>query len=626
MFLLVVEDRHAERELRIALEAARARGVHATVLTNDALLAMRLRREGHAVRLTIHKMSTDAGADRDPDALDARDRIALDGVTAALGRYAEAGGRDFGPFLEYTLIPFFIRAVRNVTAVEDALGLPGPQDPAFTRIVLVGGGPLVKAASLVADRRGMAIEVAGGDLFLRAAQALTRMKAGRATRWVNTGFRALVLEPGFIWLLYLKGLWRRIAGHARPEPRPRAIIVVGDRFTADVIERVRGESRPLVIAGATQPGRALFDTPARGEGLVPLEAFTEIADPLRWMGAALDAIVQAFALAGDAAHGRRMTAAGVPYWPLVKRSVWLHVLAWIPALRHLQSLAVRAAYAYPDARLLTSSDVTAYNRVLIDTVRGSGVASTGIQHGITGEPNGHSVVHVDQLAVWGRATEPWYRERARQTARFEETGNPRFDALALRQSQRDPLTALSRKPSALFTVTICTGFTSDFSTGASEYENLKMLDEVLAWAKTREDVRVIHKMHPGEELEYYAEAGRALGWDPLKLTTIREPILHDILEKSDVLVSLYSTTVLESIVLGTPVIVFDAIVQRKLLPLDRVPGVTIAYSFDELGQQLDARRTGPAPDRQMLRSSAELREYISDLDGRATGRVAALLQ
>ena len=110
------------------------------------------------------------------------------------------------------------------------------------------------------------------------------------------------------------------------------------------------------------------------------------------------------------------------------------------------------------------------------------------------------------------------------------------------------------------------------------------------------------------------------------LTTIREPILYDVLEKSDVLVAAYSTTVLESVVLGTPAIVVDAIVQRKLLPLDRVPGITIAYTIDELRRQLDARRAAPPADRHALRSSVELREYISELDGRATERVAALLE
>ena len=83
---------------------------------------------------------------------------------------------------------------------------------------------------------------------------------------------------------------------------------------------------------------------------------------------------------------------------------------------------------------------------------------------------------------------------------------------------------------------------------------------------------------------------------------------------------------LESLVLGTPAIVVDAVVQRRLLPLDRVPGITIAYTIDELTQQLDARREGPAPDRQAIRSSAELGEYISELDGRATDRVASLLE
>src|SRR5260221_4275114 len=105
MFLLVVEDRHAERELRTALAAARARGEAPLVLTADALLAMRLRREGVSVRLPIHRMSTDAADGRDPALMARLDRVALDGVASACGRHAHADGRDLGPYLGYTLIP-----------------------------------------------------------------------------------------------------------------------------------------------------------------------------------------------------------------------------------------------------------------------------------------------------------------------------------------------------------------------------------------------------------------------------------------------------------------------------------------------------------------------------------------
>lgn len=613
MFLLVVEDRHAERELRRVLTSARAAGDQTRVLTGDALLAMRLRRDGVDARLTIHRMSTDAGAGRDTSLMADLDRIALDGVAAAFGRHASSGGRDFGPYLQYTLIPIFIRAVRNVAAADEAIG-----DAA--RVMLIGGGPLIDAMRLVAAHRGIAVESSAGDPFTRLSEGIARLEAGRATRWVNTTFRALVLEPGFIWLLFLGGLWRRIIGRSLPAPRRGALIVVGDRFTADVIEQLRGTARPIVLAGATQPGRALFDTAAAGSELTPIEGFTRFGDVLRWIGATIDAVAQAFRLASDEAHARQFTVRGVPYWPLVGRAVWLHLIMWLPTLQHLQALAARAAGACPESQLLTSSDVTAYNRVLIDTTRAFGVTSTGIQHGITGEPNGHSVVHVNVLASWGSTTEPWYRaHEPRQTTRFAITGNPRFDALAVRP------VAINHQPSAIFTVCVCTGFMSDFSIGASEYENLLMLDSVLAWAKTRDEVRVIHKMHPGEELEYYAGAARALGWDAQKLTTIREPILYDVLEQSGVLVAAYSTTVLESIALGTPAIVFDAIVQRRLLALDRVPGILIACTIDELHAGLDAGRAGPAPDRQVLRTSAELKDYISELDGHATERVAALL-
>src|SRR5262249_6029061 len=119
MLLVVVEDRHAEPALRRALASAHDRGDAAVVLTSDALLAMRLRRAGVDARLTIDELRGDPGADNAE--LTRRDRIALDDLDAALGSYATFDGTDFAPYLQYTLMPSFMRAVRAVTAVEDQL-------------------------------------------------------------------------------------------------------------------------------------------------------------------------------------------------------------------------------------------------------------------------------------------------------------------------------------------------------------------------------------------------------------------------------------------------------------------------------------------------------------------------
>jgi len=618
MLLVVVDDRHAESSLRRALLSARERGDAVAVLTADALLAIRLRREGIDARLTIDGLAGSPAAAENAE-LKRRDQIALDGAAAALASYATFEGTDFAPYLQYTLIPSFMRAVRYVTAVEDQIAATSAD-----RLVLAGTGMLVDAARLVASRRQLPADQVDGDPITRIALAIARLRAGRTTRWVDTNFRALILEPGFLSVLFVKAFWRRLTRPAPPPTRPDAVIVVGDRFTADVMERLQ-TARQIVLAGATQPGRALFDG---RPSLVPLESFTEWGDLFRTIGTMIDAAIRALSLATDGAHGAQFVAGrGVVYWPLVRGAAALHILIWIQKLRHVQRLATRAAHAAPRGQLLTSTDVTAYNRVLVDTVRRFGLTSIGIQHGITGEPNGHSVVHVDALATWGEQTAQWYREQAPQKARFIVTGNPRFAGLAIRTRTRSPLVPQSPSP---FTVCICTAFLSDFSTGASQYENFLIINTVLEWAAQKDQVRVIHKMHPGEEAEYYAEAARALSWDPLKLTTIREPILYDLLEKSHVLVASYSSTVLESLALGTPAIVFDGMLRRKLLhgpdaPLDRVPGVAIAYSQDELKALLDARQAAPPADRDALRASAELREYLSGLDGEAAARVAALL-
>jgi hypothetical protein len=616
MLLLVVEDRHAERELRRAFDAARARSVVPVVLTTDALLAMRLRREGIDARLPADGLTREKVIERDAIAIDALpSAFEVDGHDVA-----SALGTSYGPYLHYTLLPAFVRAVRNITAVDDVLSgaeAGGTRDPSGpSRIMLVGGGALVDAARLVADRRQLSIELVGRDFATRAAHAFARLRAGAATRWVNTDFRSIVLEPGFIWLLFWKGLWQRLTGQPCV-PRRGVLIVVGDRFTADVVERVRGEPRSIVLAGATQPGRALFDTTA---GLTPIDRYSDWLDPLRWVGWTIEAMVSALRLTTDGRHRRRFVVCGVPCWPLVGRGVWLHVIAWVPVLRQVQALAARVANACPDAQLLTSTDVTAYNRVLIDTVRRFGVRSTGIQHGITGQPNGHSVVHVDRFATWGEASEAWYRRHATQRAEFVVTGNPRFDVLAARLAPQPP----APSPQPPFTVAVCTGFVSDFSVLATEYENLLMLDAVLEWARRHPGTAVIHKMHPGEELDYYARAARALQWDPLTLKTIHEPILYDVLERSHVMVASYSSTVLESIALGTPAIVVDAIARYRLLPLDEIRGVTIALSVDELHAQLTARLEAYPAKETARRDDPALVGYIGQLDGGAADRIAKM--
>jgi len=622
--LLVVEDRHAERPLRDALASAARSGTGVAVVTADALLAMQLRREGVDARLTTDSLTRER--------VDALDRVALDGVAGAYGDasrrlYASFRGTAFGSYVEYTLIPSFVRAVRNVAAVDRALG--GPDRP--DAVVLVGGGALVAAARLVARQRGIRTDSSGGGVVARTAHAVARLMAGRATRWVNTDVRALVLEPGFIWLLFVNGYWRRLfAPAARPADRAladRALIVIGDRFTADVVERLRG-ARRIVLAGATHPGRAMFRSSA---DLQPLESFTAPRDLWRWVRSTADAVVDAIAMWRDANHGRQFVASGVPCWSLVRRSVVLHVPAWTPALRHLQTLCIRAAAAAPRATLLTSSDVTAYNRVVIDALRPGRIESIGIQHGIVGQANGHDMVRVGCLAAWGDATERRYREwsetrpRATLTGRFAVTGNPRFGELARRVRER-ATTAQRTLADRPFTVTVCTGFVSDFSMLATDYENLLMLDQVLAWAEQHPDAQVIHKMHPGEEAEHYDIAARALGWDTRRLTRVATPTLYDVLERSHVMVASYSTTVLESAALGTPAIVLDAVALGGygLLPLDEIRGVTIATSTPEFHARLTARLTRendtiPFPD------DPALVAYIGALDGEAAARIARLI-
>src|SRR5206468_1722670 len=113
----------------------------------------------------------------------------------------------------------------------------------------------------------------------------------------------------------------------------------------------------VIVAGATQPGRALFRDDARA---VPIERWAEPADAGRGLTAIGSAVVRACSRVDKPAKREPFVAAGISFWPLVARFVHLHVVVWIPLLRYVQTLVRRVAQTSPDAVLLTSADATEY--------------------------------------------------------------------------------------------------------------------------------------------------------------------------------------------------------------------------------------------------------------------------
>ena len=585
------------------MAALAERGAPVAVLTRDALLAAALRREGVDARLPVDLL--------DPETIVDRDRLALCHAQSAFGEPGDPadGPESYGSCVQYGLIPTFMRAVGNVTAIADQLVAS-----AVDRIVTIGGGALPEAAALVAAGRDLPVERVGGGLLRRASDGVRRLIAARDTKWVSTEFRTIVLEPAFLALLFVRGLGRRLlAGRPRPEGN-RALVVVADRFTLGILHRIRPDGVTVIVGGATQPGRALL---AGRRDLLTIERFSQPADVWRVMQSAARMAGFARRLRRNREHHARFVVAETHYWPLVARAVLLHAVIWFPLLRHLEALLERIAQACPHTQIVVHEDATAYNRTAVRAARRLSLHSVGLQHGLLGERNGQSGSRLDAILIWGPATEDFFEP---PKPAFIVTGNPRFDSLAE--------TARAARPprQGPFTVVICTGFVQMFTVCATNHDNLLMIDAVVAWAASRPDVQVIHKIHPGEGTASYEAAAERLGWDAKGLTRISDPILHELITRSDVLVAGYSTTVIEALALGTRAIVFDAVSRRRSLPLERIPGVSIAESIDQLHRHLDQLYALPAGDRAAPSATPELREYVSRLDGQATSRVIEVLK
>jgi hypothetical protein len=132
--------------------------------------------------------------------------------------------------------------------------------------------------------------------------------------------------------------------------------------------------------------------------------------------------------------------------------------------------------------------------------------------------------------------------------------------------------------------------------------------------------RLIIKIHPVESLEDYQFAkGKAI--------LCKKVVLHDVINISDlVVVSGYSTTVLEATTLNKPVILLNVFNEVKAFPYEEMGLVKGIYKFADLKEAVESVLHNQAIRNEALR---KIEHFYGDnkefIDGRATERITDLI-
>jgi hypothetical protein len=228
----------------------------------------------------------------------------------------------------------------------------------------------------------------------------------------------------------------------------------------------------------------------------------------------------------------------------------------------------------------------------------------------------------DHVAVMGDAVARWLTGRGLPTERIVVTGQPRYDALYALRHATAPAQGLASQRIILFS--------------SQPYVRYNMCSETAArqiWQTVIQGVgglgdehHLVAKLHPAEDLEWTRRW--LTGILPPEWTLTRDEDVLSLTARADAVVTVISTTALEALCLGKPVVLLDACGAVQPIPYVTSGATLQARDAAQLTVRLREALYDDAV-RQRLAQAREpfVREHLHILDGKAAERVAvAILQ
>lgn len=318
---------------------------------------------------------------------------------------------------------------------------------------------------------------------------------------------------------------------------------------------------------------------------------------------------------------------GLDLWPFAApgmRVVFEHLL---PDAVGYVGLAERAYRQFDPRALVIARQRRAFENAFVAVARRDNIPSAMILHGhISDHPIYHFVDgrfdQMDRIFAWGEAQKASLVAKGAPAERVLVTGNPQWDRLAA---------GLGRLPTpdacrAAMAAALGLPRNAFWATFTSQPVSRAFLGDIREALRAIPNSVLIVKIHPGERTTEY----RIPAADQQRCRVVQDVDLHTLLRASDVVLTYTSTTNLEALAVGTPLIVVDF--AGNLDTPHQVDlaayGVPEVHHPSELAQALARLQQEPSWGEEILRGGRQaLEDYAHSLDGRATERVVdALLQ
>jgi hypothetical protein len=357
--------------------------------------------------------------------------------------------------------------------------------------------------------------------------------------------------------------------------------------------------------------------PPSTELIACLRAGDRIVAPMRPRRLHLDDVVRAKIRTALERIGDRtdFTLEGVELWPLIGPRLIDVVERYAAFVSAAGDQYVQELRRQRPAAVLVPFDTPPEARLLVRSAQRSGIPTFVVNDGFKGDDFTREGMTADVALAWSRAIRDRYFLRRRDGTAIV-TGNPKAD-LRLR-SDHVPRRGPPRVLIGSFTF-------SPVDLNCRRSDSERFLADVLEGIRRarRPPHDVVVKLHPADAAGHYREILEIQS--PFPVDVVSTGDVSAMLDRFDVYITTYSTSLIEAVALGVPVIYYRVNPQRLHPPFSRDPFLArcTASSPDQVATLLD----GPTPafethdDR-----DAWVEQYLGPSDGRSVDRIVAAIR
>ena len=228
-------------------------------------------------------------------------------------------------------------------------------------------------------------------------------------------------------------------------------------------------------------------------------------------------------------------------------------------------------------------------------------------------------LNADKLAAMGEITRKLYIDSGIAPDRVLVTGIAHFDLLFNRDEEKDnqALLECSIDPDKRIIL-----FTTD---NISFSETERMLQGVIIAILKMKDTQLVVKIHPSEEIGAYLALAEEYR-DP-RIRVVKDIDLYALISNCQLLITKYSTTALESMIIDKPVVVINLSGQPTPVPYAEEGAALGVYRYEGIEQAIQKALYDEETQTRLEKGREQfVRNWAGEPDGKASQRIVTLMK